>query len=79
MGMDEKTLYALNNDLVLSSSPGTLGEKGNGYGLLICKDFIRKHGSDLQIISEKNRGSCFYFFLPEYDLAGKHLRVLSEI
>lgn len=79
IGLDEKTLHAIKNDLAVTPQAGTDDEKGNGYGLLITKDFIRKHGSELQIISEEKRGSCFYFFLPAYDPAEKFLKAVSKI
>jgi len=66
-GMDEKTLYAIKHNLAVISAKGTRNEQGNGYGLKIARHFIRQHGSDLHIISEKNKGSCFYFSLPAYN------------
>ncbi len=66
-GMDEATLQSVKNNLAVTSQKGTNNEQGFGYGLKIARHFIRQHGSDLHIISEKNKGSCFYFFLPAYN------------
>jgi len=43
------------------SSPGTAGEEGSGLGLIVCKDLLAKHGSELQVESEKGKGSRFCF------------------
>ena len=45
-------------------SEGTEGEHGTGLGLLICRDFVNRHGALLNIDSEPGRGSTFRFVLP---------------
>jgi signal transduction histidine kinase len=49
----------------VSSSPGTEGEKGTGFGLLLCKDLIARNNGELWLESEKGKGSSFHFTLPE--------------
>jgi PAS domain S-box-containing protein len=44
---------------------GTQGEKGSGLGLLLCHEFIQKHGDKLRIESQVNQGSTFSFLLPK--------------
>ncbi len=44
---------------------GTEGEASTGLGLIICKDFIEKHGGKLRIESEEGKGSTFSFRIPE--------------
>src|SRR6202040_1200057 len=36
---------------------------GSGLGLSICKELVKKMGGDLQVKSEPEKGSCFYFSL----------------
>jgi signal transduction histidine kinase len=48
----------------VSSSPGTDGEKGTGFGLLLCKDLVLRNGGKIWFESEKGNGSTFHFTVP---------------
>ncbi|QRN40808.1 MAG: hypothetical protein GKC53_01335 [Neisseriaceae bacterium] len=39
---------------------------GSGLGLAIVKNALKMHDSELIIESDKNKGSCFKFYLPAY-------------
>jgi len=43
---------------------GTAGEKGNGLGLVLCKDLVEKCGGTIGVESEVGKGSRFYVRLP---------------
>lgn len=65
IGMDTKikdNLFIFDKDNVRE---GTLGEKGTGLGLLLCKEFIDKHRGEILIESEVDKGSTFIIKLPK--------------
>lgn len=49
---------------ILHSTPGTNREKGTGLGLLLCKEFVEKHGGKIRLMSEPGKGSKFIITLP---------------
>jgi Signal transduction histidine kinase len=40
---------------------GTAGEQSSGLGLIVCRDMLRKHNSELYVDSEEGKGSKFWF------------------
>lgn len=46
-------------------SDGTLKEKGSGLGLILCREFVEKHGGHIWADSDAGKGSSFYFTLPK--------------
>lgn len=47
------------------STLGTMKEKGTGLGLILCKEFIEKHGGRIWAESEFGKGSQFHFAVPK--------------
>lgn len=64
VGMDADRIQKLFQKTEYTSTYGTNGEKGNGIGLLLCKDFIERNGGQLFVESELNKGSVFSFTIP---------------
>jgi two-component system, sensor histidine kinase and response regulator len=58
---DIKRLFKIEEKV---STRGTDGESSTGLGLLLCKEFIEKHGGKIWVESEVNQGTKFFFTLP---------------
>ena len=57
----QKHLWSLDQQ---HRSTGTEDEKGSGFGLLLCKEFVEKHSGTLTVFSEVGQGSTFSFSIP---------------
>lgn len=56
-----KNLFQLNRQ---TNRKGTEGEPSSGLGLILCKEFIEKHGGKLWVESAVGIGSTFRFTIP---------------
>ncbi|MDA3927457.1 MAG: ATP-binding protein [Prolixibacteraceae bacterium] len=63
IGMSQKVKENLFITDKIISREGTLGEKGSGIGLVLCKEFVNLNGGEIWVESEENKGSTFYFTL----------------
>ncbi len=57
---NQKKLFQIDQKYI---GRNTEGEKGTGLGLILCKEFIEKHGKEIWIESEVGTGSKFKFTL----------------
>lgn len=64
IGMPPKILENLFRIDMNVSRPGTNNEPSTGLGLMLCKEFIEKHGGRIWAETEEGHGSTFYFTLP---------------
>ncbi|NLF41914.1 MAG: HAMP domain-containing histidine kinase, partial [Bacteroidales bacterium] len=64
IGMDDKTKNSLFNLAESKSKKGTSGEMGTGLGLILCKEFILKHGGSINVESQVNKGTSISFTIP---------------
>jgi PAS domain S-box-containing protein len=65
IGMDDDLLRIIFSIDGHVKRPGTMDEKGTGLGLNISKEMIEKQGGKIRVESEPEKGSTFYFSLPE--------------
>lgn len=64
VGIPEKEIGKLFRIDTKHSTPGTSNEKGTGFGLILCKDFVEKQGGRIWVESTEGLGSSFFFTLP---------------
>lgn len=57
-------IFHIDNDY---STVGTQKEKGTGLGLILCKEFIEKHGGEIWVESVEGEGSTFSFTIQKYN------------
>jgi len=49
------------------TTAGTAGERGSGFGLLICQNLLDRMGARLEVASVIDHGTTFRFYLPPVD------------
>jgi signal transduction histidine kinase len=64
IGIAPEILEKLFQSVSIQSSPGTANETGTGLGLLLCKEFVDKHGGKIWIDSKVDEGTTVSFTIP---------------
>ncbi len=65
VGMSKEALKNL-QEQSFYSSPGTNEEQGNGLGLMICRELLKKYDGHIHIESDHNKGTTVSLFFPRY-------------
>lgn len=64
VGMSEEEIGKLFRIDVKYSNIGTDNERGTGLGLILCKEFVERHGGRIWVESQTNKGSEFKLSIP---------------
>jgi signal transduction histidine kinase len=64
IGISHDNLTKLFSISEILTTKGTANETGTGLGLLLCKEFVEKHGGRIWAESEAGKGSDFKFTIP---------------
>ncbi|MHC1690229.1 MAG: sensor histidine kinase [Bacteroidales bacterium] len=67
IGISEKNLSRLWQLSEQFTTKGTENEDGTGLGLVLCREFVEKHGGKIWAASEQGNGSDFMFTIPLFD------------
>jgi PAS domain S-box-containing protein len=77
IGMDQHLINKLFQLDEQTHRKGTEGEPSTGLGLIICKDFVEKHGGTIWAESKVGKGSTFYFTIPSENELEENSRLTS--
>ncbi|UCE60114.1 MAG: PAS domain-containing protein [Phycisphaerales bacterium] len=61
-----------------SNDPDVQNETGTGVGLFTAREIVRRHGGDIELISEKGAGSTFLVRLPHRETRASALTTAAE-
>lgn len=67
VGMSDEKIKTLFELKKINSERGTSGEKGTGFGLLLCDQFVKQNGGTLSISSKIGEGTSVTFTVPIYN------------
>jgi signal transduction histidine kinase len=65
VGISNENIAKLWDISKLTTTQGTKNESGTGLGLILCKDFIEKHGGNISVESKVGKGSNFMVSFPK--------------
>ena len=60
------------------SNPEVQHQAGTGIGLYTAREIVRRHGGDIELISERNKGSTFMVRLPHRESRATALSTIPE-
>ncbi len=64
VGMSKEKIKSLFRIDANISTPGTSKEKGSGLGLLLCKEYVKKHKGEVWVESQPGEGTTFHLRFP---------------
>jgi signal transduction histidine kinase/Tfp pilus assembly protein PilF len=64
IGIDSKHKKSIFKSENNSLSVGLMDEKGSGFGLKLCKEFVKMNGGKIWVADNQDSGSCFCFTVP---------------
>ena len=67
VGISREALNSIFSLGKIHSNEGTNKEKGSGFGLILCREFVEKQGGRLWVESEPGKETTFYFTIPITD------------
>ncbi len=67
VGIQPDVMTKLFDTYQFHSADGTSGEKGTGLGLILCKEFVEKHGGKIWVEQNIENGSSFKISIPLLD------------
>jgi len=65
MGIPDNSLKEIFRIESKTSTPGTEKERGSGLGLVLCHEFVSRHGGRIWVESQPGKGSTFSFTVPQ--------------
>ena len=67
IGISKKALKNLFELATANSTNGTSNETGSGLGLVLCREFVEKHGGKIWVEGKPGKGTDFKFTIPMPD------------
>ena len=67
-GISEEDCHKIFDSMYQVKDSAPLSRKGLGLGLFISKELVSRHGGQIWVESEKDKGSTFFFTLPIFSL-----------